>query len=193
MSDSQPISGRIFVVVGPSGSGKDTLINWLREKLTDEQKYMFVRRSVTRSPDGQTEDHDTLTKEQFELAKQKGKFAVTWDAHGLSYGIPIGVLAHVHAGGIAIANGSRRALAEMHKQFPHMVVVNLRVDRAVLAGRLAGRGREDAEQIKKRLDRMDIPLAGDLTVFNIENSGPIEKAGRSFIELLSDLEHVPAT
>lgn len=190
LSDLSHTSGRIFVVVGPSGSGKDTLINWLREQLTDKQKYMFVRRSVTRSPDGQTEDHDTLTIEQFDRAKEQGKFAVTWQAHGLSYGIPIGVLAHVKAGGIAIANGSRRALADMQKQFPNMIVINLRVDRAVLASRLAGRGREDAEQIKKRLDRMDMPLAGNLTVYDIENSGPIEKAGRSFMDVLADLESV---
>lgn len=149
---------------------------------------MFVRRSVTRHPDGQTEDHDTLTMEQFERAEAAGKFAVTWQAHGLKYGIPIGVLAHVNAGGIAIANGSRRALAQMQEKFPDMVVINLRVDRAVLASRLAGRGREDAEQIKKRLDRMDIPFSGNLKIFNVENSGPIEKAGGAFMDIMSELQ-----
>lgn len=180
--------GRLIVVVGPSGSGKDTLINWLKGQLSHDKRYMFVRRTVTRIADGKTEDHDSISFEQFADIESRGKFAVTWDAHGLRYGLPIGVLAHVKSGGMAIANGSRRALSDIKRAFPQLIIINLRVDRAVLANRLAERGRENAVQIKKRLDQMDLPLSGNLSVFDIDNSTNIDRAGVATLDLLERLD-----
>lgn len=184
---SRNSNGKLILIVGPSGSGKDTLINWLAEKLATNERVMFVRRTVTRKNDGSTEDHHTLSSEQFEAVEQAGKFAVTWNAHGLRYGIPIGVLAHTKTGGIAIANGSRRALPELARAFGDILVINLRVDRATLAARLADRGREDAEQIQRRLRRMDTPISEQFDTIQIDNSGNIDAAGSAALGIVSDL------
>ncbi|GAB4359212.1 MAG: phosphonate metabolism protein/1,5-bisphosphokinase (PRPP-forming) PhnN [Oricola sp.] len=176
--------GCFVAVVGPSGAGKDTLINWVRPRLAGEGRVMFVRRAVTRAADGRTEDHDSLDRESFAIEEEAGRYAVCWEAHGLRYGIPAGALHHVEKGGIAIANGSRRALGDIEVAFGNLLVVNLTVERAVLSKRLAARGRETAEEIARRLDRSKEALPAGCRSVEIDNSGPIERAGEAFLDLL---------
>jgi phosphonate metabolism protein PhnN/1,5-bisphosphokinase (PRPP-forming) len=185
--------GCFVAVVGPSGAGKDTLLNWLRSKLEGEDRVMFVRRAVTRDADGSTEDHESLDRETFATEEEAGRYAVCWEAHGLRYGIPAAALHHVEKGGIAIANGSRRALGEIERVFGNLIVVSLAVDREVLAKRLADRGRETADEIAKRLERSDEALPVKCRTVEIDNSGPVERAGEAFLGMLrSELGLFPA-
>lgn len=177
--------GCFIAIVGPSGSGKDTLINWLKARLAGSPDVMFARRTVTRAADGATEDHDALDREAFAMAEEAGRYAVCWEAHGLRYGIPAETLHHVEKGGVAIANGSRRALGEIGAVFGNLLVVSLSVERHVLALRLAGRGRETAKEIERRLARHDETISGDFRVIEIDNSGPVEIAGAAVLELLA--------
>ena len=179
--------GRLIVIVGPSGSGKDTLINWLSEKLALDENVMFARRTVTRNKDVSVEDHHSLSSEQFEAFARSGKFAVTWHAHGLRYGIPMHALAHVKSGGITIANGSRRALPQLAEMFGEIFVINLSVDRSTLATRLAARGREDTGQIQRRLDRIDTPIPSQFDMIQIDNSDKIEMAGKAVLKIVASL------
>jgi phosphonate metabolism protein PhnN/1,5-bisphosphokinase (PRPP-forming) len=176
--------GCFIAVVGPSGAGKDTLINWLKSKLEGEDRVMFVRRAVTRDADGTTEDHDSLDRETFALEEEAGRYAVCWEAHGLRYGIPATALHHVEKGGIAIANGSRRALGDIETVFGNLLVVSLTVERDVLAQRLARRGRETADQIVKRLERSNEALPVRCRSVAIDNTGPVEQAGEAFLDML---------
>lgn len=184
-------SGCLVLIVGPSGSGKDTLINWLKGRIGENQRFLFVKRTVTRTADAGSEDHDTLSAAEFETAKQAGEFAVTWQAHELSYGIPSEVRTHVAAGGIAIANGSRRALKEIEAAFDRIVVIQLTVTRTVLAKRLSERGRETADQIEKRLDQSSLLLSTSSPLFKVDNSTDIEAAGNAVLELILNNNNTP--
>jgi len=176
--------GCFIAIVGPSGAGKDTLIAWLKLRLDAIDDILFVRRAVTRDADGSTEDHDSLDHQAFSAQEAAGSFAVCWEAHGLRYGIPAASLHHVGKGGIAIANGSRRALGEIERVFGDLIVINLTVDRHVLAERLARRGRETADEIEKRLARSSEKLPDCGRIVEIDNSGPVEQAGLAFLDLL---------
>jgi hypothetical protein len=103
--------GRLIMVVGPSGAGKDTLISGARSALAGEGRVVFPRRVVTRQS-GDTEDHDTLSPAEFDLAAAQGAFSLSWDAHGLKYGIPVSVDEHIAAGRIAVCNMSRGVIAQ---------------------------------------------------------------------------------
>jgi ribose 1,5-bisphosphokinase len=51
----------LIVVMGPSGSGKDTLMSHARAALAAEHKVLFVRRAISRPADAGSEDHLPMT------------------------------------------------------------------------------------------------------------------------------------
>jgi ribose 1,5-bisphosphokinase len=98
--------GRLILVVGPSGAGKDTLIGGARAACADDPSVVFPRRTVTREST-LWEDHDTISAEDFRHAVAAGAFALWWDAHGHSYGIPASVDDDIRADRTVVCNVSR--------------------------------------------------------------------------------------
>ena len=179
--------GRLFAVVGPSGAGKDTLINGARARLSGDDAILFVRRTISRAADGVTEDHETITEAEFAAADAQGAFCVSWRAHGLCYGIPQEVRAHVTGGGTAVVNGSRRAMDDFAAAFGDaLVVVEITARPEIIAQRLAARGRESAEEIEKRLTRSVGDWAYGLEPVVIDNSGELDAAVEAFVRLVRE-------
>jgi ribose 1,5-bisphosphokinase len=166
MTDRQ--AGRLVAVVGPSGAGKDTLLAGLVARHPD---VVLARRAITRPVTPDAEDHMAMTPEAFAAQAEAGGFLVHWQAHGLRYGIPRDVLDAVAAGRLVLFNGSRAALPAARAAWPDLGVVMISAPRAVLAARLAARGRETASDIAARLDRAALaPPAGAVVVVN---DGPV--------------------
>ncbi|MBO1081769.1 phosphonate metabolism protein/1,5-bisphosphokinase (PRPP-forming) PhnN [Roseomonas haemaphysalidis] len=184
------MSGWLVTVVGPSGAGKDTLLAGVRHALRDDARFVFVRRAITRpaEPAGQggAEDHVPMTEAEFLQARDAGSFAMHWFAHGLHYGIPATIRSELDAGRTVIANLSRGVLAEAHEHFP-LKVISITAPAAILAARLAGRGRESAEDIAARLAR-SVALPPGVDVVEVPNdTTPEEGAAR----LLAALRSLP--
>jgi ribose 1,5-bisphosphokinase len=179
------MTGTFVAVVGPSGVGKDSLINYARDRLGNEVS--FVRRVVTRSADGNSEDHDSLDLEAFFVAEAEGLFALSWAAHGLRYGLPRTLEDQIDQGQVVVANLSRRVVAQLVRRYPNAVVVSVVAEREVIIQRLARRGRESAQSIAERLNRT---VGGDplpVSTMVIDNSGDLAVAGEQFVRLLKDL------
>lgn len=174
----------LIAVVGPSGVGKDSLIAAAQTDIGPDGGILFVRRSITRPANPDAEDHDAMTPDAFDAARTAGQFAVTWEAHGLSYGLPVSALHHVEAGGAAIANCSRRALSGVIEVFPAVQVVNIVADPAVIAERLKNRGREDAEAVQRRASRAINEFAGQKQSIEIDNSGSLADAADRFVDAI---------
>lgn len=191
MSPDLPASsGRLIVVVGASGVGKDSLIAYARERLAELPALMFVQRVVTREGSASAEDHAVMTTEAFDETERAGGFAVSWHAHGLRYGLPVEICSHLDGGGIAVANGSRAALAAIRQRFPDCVIVNVSARPDILAQRLADRGRESGEDIQQRLQRAVAPFDYPDGTIDIDNSGPLEQAGDRFLSIVLDMRAV---
>lgn len=177
--------GLLVLIVGPSGAGKDSLIAYCRERLEGDPNISFPRRAVTRPPGDPTEDHIALSEPDFDRAARRGAFALHWGAHGLFYGVPATIEDDLHAGRTVIVNVSRAAIPEARERFRPLLVVSVTVPPEILAARIAGRGREDAEAAEKRIARAAAITVEGPDVVEIDNSGPLEVAGDKLLALLA--------
>jgi len=185
---SKSTIGRLVVVVGPSGAGKDSILKGAANHFHDNSRVAFVRRMITRECDPASEVHDSATESEFIALQQRGAFAVWWQANGLYYGLPIDVFKQIERGQILIVNGSRAALPDIRSKFKQLTIVHIAVSDQVLAERLARRRRETAAQIEQRLERNKSikPIKGD-DVVTIDNSAARQSAIDEFVALIESL------
>lgn len=164
--------GRLIAVVGPSGVGKDSVMAGL---IAARPSLSAIRRAITRAPEAGGEDYDPLTPDAFAAAKAAGEFALTWGAHGLFYAIPRAALAPLARGNDLLANLSRNVLTEAAATVPRLTVLHITASPAILAARLAARGRETEADIAARLARQTDPLPEGLDIVTVTNDGPLSQ------------------
>jgi len=169
----------LILVVGPSGAGKDTLIGIARQALANDQRFRFVRRVITRPPDPEGEDHEPVS----ETAFAQRDFALSWQAHGLHYGIPADITRDLARGIIVVANVSRNVLTDAARRFP-VSIIQVTASPNVLALRLSARGRESLDDMEQRLTR-EVLLPNHVTTETIVNDAtPAEAADRFIASLI---------
>nr|WP_040609662.1 phosphonate metabolism protein/1,5-bisphosphokinase (PRPP-forming) PhnN [Pseudooceanicola batsensis] len=176
------MAGRLIGVVGPSGVGKDTVMEAVAAARPEVR---LVRRVITRPGDAGGEAFDGVSEEAFARRAAAGEFALHWEAHGLRYGIPRAVEGMIAEGRTALVNLSRGVLVQAQARFPRFAVLALTAAPEVLAQRLAGRGRESAEEIARRLERADRALPPGLDrVMTVDNGGALEDTVAEVLALL---------
>ncbi len=175
-------TGTFFLVVGPSGAGKDSLIDGARAILGND--YQFARRVITRPSGSPGEDHDGVSDMEFTRRQHAGEFLVTWDAHELRYGLPTSLTDTLAAGTHVIANGSRGVAAELAARLPRFAVVHVTAPQEVLARRIASRGRESGEQVARRVARQAAPMPDDVPCITVSNDSTLEVGVARFVDAL---------
>jgi ribose 1,5-bisphosphokinase len=73
--------GRLILVVGPSGAGKDTLLGFAKAACADDHDIVFPRRLITRQASA-SEDNEEIGADAFQRAAAAGDYAMHWEAHG---------------------------------------------------------------------------------------------------------------
>ena len=177
-------SGRLVLVVGPSGAGVDTLIDAARRELHDDPRFHFVRRTITRPAGSVGEEHDPVDIEAFRERRDKAGFALSWEAHGLGYGIPLSIEEKLRQGQTVVVNASRTVIEEARGRYPNLTVASVTASPAILAQRLAGRNRETAEEIERRLSRAGLGFPDGDDVVTINNDGALDTSVTAFLSLL---------
>lgn len=173
----------LVAVVGPSGAGKDTLMEGARAALAGDARFVFVRRAITRPAESGGEDHEPLDAAAFAARQATGGFALSWEAHGLRYGIPHSIDDALAEGRVVIANLSRAALAEAAARYKLRVLL-ITAPPETLATRLAARGRETPADIAGRLTR-DQALPPGLDVVTVCNDAGIAAGVAQVLAALS--------
>lgn len=177
--------GVLYLVVGASGVGKDTLIASARAALSGAGTHLFAHRVVTRPPDAGGEDHESVSPAKFAELVAERALALEWSAHGLRYGIRRSATDELSHGTHVVANVSRSMIDRARAAFRPVRVVSITASAPVLRERLLARGRESAREIEARLARAAATMPRGPDVVTIRNDGTLEEAARLFIEALS--------
>ena len=132
--------GRLIYLIGPSGSGKDSLLDAARDTLA-QRDCRVVRRVITRSAEAVGEAAQAVTVEQFEQMRERGAFALSWQANGLHYGIPKEIDQWLAQGFDVLINGSRGYLPQARER------------RKADASEVIAAYRETIERVRDRISR----------------------------------------
>ena len=181
------MDGRLIYLMGPSGAGKDSLIEAARESLR-ALDCEVVRRVITRSAESAGEDAVGVSREEFAHLIGEGRFALCWNANGLDYGIPIAIDQWLREGRDVLVNGSRGHLPQALRRYPTLLPVLLTVKEDVLRERLLRRGRESLSEIDSRLHRNGLFAAersiGETPIHLLDNSGELSTTVGELLSLI---------
>jgi len=169
----------LVLVVGPSGAGKDTLLDAARAALAGDPGVRFVRRVITRPAEAGGEAHEAVSEAEFTARA----FALAWQAHGLRYGIPDDIAVDLAVGRVVVANVSRGVIAAAAGRFA-VRVIEITALPKVLAARLATRGRESAPDVAARLART-VALPDGVTVETVLNDATVGVGVARFLAALN--------
>ena len=173
---------KLFYVMGASGAGKDSILDYARHHLAEDSSVLFAHRYITRPADAGGENHRALSESEFMLRSQANCFAMQWHSHGLHYAVGKEVDDWLARGLSVVVNGSRQYLAEALVLYPFINPVLIQVDNDKLAERLLKRGRETAKEINERLlKRENETLVTHPNLITIDNNKTIDDSGKQFL------------
>jgi ribose 1,5-bisphosphokinase len=188
MSETRDIStdaaigpGRLILVVGPSGAGKDTLLGLAKSACSEDGNIVFPRRVVTREA-SVSEDNEALSPDAFREALTRGDFALHWEAHDHLYGLRHAIDDDIRAGRTVVINVSRTVIEMARQAYADVTVVSITAPPDVLAERIAMRARRSDGQSGQRLNRtVSGTVAADVTILNV---GRPEEHARRFVRVI---------
>ena len=122
--------GKLIYVVGPSGAGKDALLDYARAHLPPGATVKFARRWITRPADAGGEAHHAITTAEFDAMLAAGRFALHWRAHGNGYGIGTEIDDWLRDGNTVVVSGSRENARQARTLYPNLSVIEVTLVRA---------------------------------------------------------------
>lgn len=148
------LKGEVFIVSGPSGSGKDTLLCELFKKCPE---IAFSISSITREMregEKQGEKYNFISKEQFEAMLAEDAFLEHNNYVGNYYGTPKQpVLEATESGRDIIIEVDVNGAAQIREKLPNAISIFIMPPSfGELERRLSGRGTESKDLIEKRLE-----------------------------------------
>ncbi len=158
--------GRLILVVGPSGAGKDTLLGLAKAACAEDGNIVFPRRAVTREATS-SEDNAQLSPDDFRETLARGDFAMHWEAHGHAYGLPRAIDDDILAGRLVVVNASRTVIDAARRAYANVTVIAITAPPEVLAERLKMRSRSSDGKVEDRLSRTVDTTAPDITILNV--------------------------
>ena len=174
--------GRLVLVVGPSGAGKDTLLGVAKAACADDRTVVFPRRVITREASA-SEDNEEVSIGAFQEALARGEYAMHWEAHGHCYALSRAMEDEIRSGRTIVANVSRTVIGAARRAYADVVVVLITAPPNVLAERIAMRARSSDGMAENRLRRTveDASAVPDVTIVN---TGSAEYHARQLVRII---------
>ncbi len=159
-------SGKLIIVSGPSGAGKTTVLRGVFERFDGRQILLSSVSATTRPPrpdevDGV--DYHFLTKEEFDLRRQRGEFIECFEVFGRGYWygtLKSEVSTGLEAGKWVVLEIDVQGAMAVMQSYPDAISIFVLPDSVEeLQRRLRGRGTETEEALQRRLQQANSELA----------------------------------
>ena len=173
--------GTLFLVIGNSGSGKDSIMMGAMKKYPKDMKEGFLTKRYITRPPSEFEDNYTITKEQFDEMDSQGGFALKWHIYHLDYGVPIEIDEWLEKGHPVFVNVSRTIIKEAREKYKNIKVIFIEVPFDITLQRVKNRGREKGELLDERIERAKTHQSFPDADFTVDNSGALDDAIDQFL------------
>ena len=177
-------AGCLILIVGNSGSGKDSIMNGVKEKFPSELKSLYLAQRFITRPSSDTEDNFAVTPEDFKIMSLKGGFALEWHIYGLDYGVPIEIDDWLKKGHPVLVNVSRSIVKKARDTYQNILVVFIEVPFEITLKRIKERARESGEKLEERIQRAKKNQSFPEADFIVDNSGDLEDAINKFLNYI---------
>lgn len=148
-----PQPALLFVLSGPSGVGKDAVINRLKEKRCPWHFTVTVTTRPPRPGEVHGASYFFVSQEEFERMKQQGELLEWAVVHGYRYGTPVKqVRDALRLGKDVFLKIDVQGAAQIKRRVPGAVLIFLGPENMEsLIARLTQRGTESPEQLETRI------------------------------------------
>ena len=176
--------GKLVLVVGNSGSGKDSIISGVVERFPSNlKKIHLTRRYITRPP-SETENNISITPQIFKEMSLQKKFSLEWHIYDLDYGVPIDIDDWLKRGHLVIVNVSRTIVKKARSIYHNILVVFISVPFNITLKRVKERARESGKLLQNRIQRAKDNQTFPEADVVVDNSGELEIAIDQFLSYL---------
>jgi phosphonate metabolism protein PhnN/1,5-bisphosphokinase (PRPP-forming) len=185
--------GKLFLIVGPAGAGKTTILNRAKKIIGDDEKYAFPKRVIVKQKtQDDEEDFVEASSMEFTSMQQNGEFAFWWTSHsGVRYAIRAQDVDNaLNAQKNVVIQVSRSVLDDVRQKYGEtnrITAIETTADPSVLGGRLSKFKKLTDSEVKEKLKRTEslkTRIQQITNVLTIENNGSIEEGVNKLLEAL---------
>lgn len=187
------MKGKLFLIVGPSGSGKGSVIALLKK---EHPEYVYPVSYTTREPRVGEKDGEVyhyISKNEFEQGIERGDFLEWAQVHKDNYygTAKNEILEALEAGKVVVREIDIQGFKSIKEQLPkdNLVAIFLEVpDLEELKRRILGRGKLPDEEIERRMQSAQAEISeAHLCDYRIPSEhGKIEECLRNVEKIIAD-------
>jgi guanylate kinase len=178
------------VLSGPSGVGKSSVIAWLREHAPHIWQSVSVTTRTPRAGEQDGVDYHFVDDAEFDRMVAAGELLEHASYAGHRYGTPRQpVLDHLAAGVPALLEIELQGARQVRSAMPEALLVFLAPPSwEELVRRLTGRGTEDPDVVRRRLDAARIELAAEDEFDEVILNASVPEAAERLLALMQITE-----
>jgi guanylate kinase len=186
---------QVFVITGPSGVGKGTLIRGLMERLGKLELSVSATTRAPRPGERDHVDYHFLDREEFDRRVAGGDFVEHADYAGRSYGTLRSELEdRVRAGVPVVLEIEVQGARQVRRSVPGAVQVFIAPPSLdALRTRLIGRGTDDPVEVERRLRVAEEELTAQPEFAHVVVNDRLEDALERLIAIVANELDAPAT
>ena len=179
---------KVFVITGPSGVGKGTLIRGLLERIPELELSVSATTRAPRPGEHDGRDYHFLSDEQFDRRLARGEFVEHASYSGNRYGTLRSELQRRLDDGVPVVleielQGAR----QVREAMPDAVAVFIAPpSREALRARLLGRGTDPPEAVDRRMRTAEAELEAQPEFRHVVVNDRLEEATQALVRIVAE-------